>query len=320
MLKIEARTLRHKLPDSMRFNDWSTKTLILLQAHFSRKTLSAEFLADQAVILKQSVTLVQAIVDVISSNGWLKPALAAMELSQMIVQGLWNRDSVLKQVRLQVVPSDACVDDCSYGYLSQIPHFTDEIIRRCQEYKGEDPIDSVFDVLNLEDDVRNDLLRLPESKMADVAVFCNNYPNIDVSYAVDDPDGITAGDAVTIRISLEREIEEESLDEEEHAGLGIVSSVHFPGCKKEGWWLVVGDTSSNSLLSLKRVNLKHKLSVQLEFAAPEEPGDYNLTLFCMSDSYMGCDQEYSFNVSVAPGDSDDTDDDDDDDDDDEESS
>ncbi|KAI2509391.1 Sec63 Brl domain [Fragilaria crotonensis] len=289
-LKIEARTLRHKLPDSMRFNDWSTKTLILLQAHFSRKTLSSEFLADQAVILKQSVTLVQAIVDVISSNGWLKPALAAMELSQMIVQGLWNRDSVLKQ----------------------IPHFTDEIISRCQEYKGEDPIDSVFDVLNLDDDVRNDLLRLPESKMADVAVFCNNYPNIDVTYAVEDADAITAGDAVTIRISLEREIDEESLDEEELAGLGMVSSVHFPGTKKEGWWIVVGDTSNNSLLSLKRINLKHKLSVQLEFAAPEEPGDYNLTLFCMSDSYMGCDQEYSFNISIAPADDDGEDDSDDD--------
>ena len=97
-LKIEARMLRHQLPDNMRFNEWSTKTLILLQAHFSRRTLSSELLSDQAAILKQSVTVVQAIVDVISSNGWLKPALAAMELSQMIVQGLWNRDSVLKQV------------------------------------------------------------------------------------------------------------------------------------------------------------------------------------------------------------------------------
>ena len=39
--------------------------------------------------------------------------------------------------------------------------------------------------------------------------------------------------------------------------------------------------------------------------APEEPGDYNLTLFCMSDSYLGCDQEYSVPISVAVGESDD---------------
>ena len=43
----------------------------------------------------------------------------------------------------------------------------------------------------------------------------------------------------------------------------------------------------------------------LEFMAPEEPGDYNLTLFCMSDSYLGCDQEYSVPISVAVGESDD---------------
>lgn len=30
-------------------------------------------------------------VDVIASNRWLTPALAAMELSQMITQGLWDK-------------------------------------------------------------------------------------------------------------------------------------------------------------------------------------------------------------------------------------
>jgi len=60
-------------------------------------------------------------------------------------------------------------------------------------------------------------------------------------------------------------------------------------------------------LSLKRVNLKHKQSVSLEFLAPEEAGDYDLTLFCMSDSYMGCDQEYSVSLSVAAAEEDDGD-------------
>jgi pre-mRNA-splicing helicase BRR2 len=194
---------------------------------------------------------------------------------------------------------------CSPRFLlSQIPHFTDEIIRRCQAFKGEEPIEAVFDILNLEDGVRNDLLRLPDAKMADVAVFCNNYPNIDVAFDVQDSDDITAGDPVSLKISLEREVDEDEVDEEEIANMGMVSSTSFPGRKKEGWWVVVGDTSTNSLLSLKRVNLKQKLAVQLEFLAPEEPGDYDLTLFCMSDSYMGCDQEYSIKISVAAGDDD----------------
>ena len=170
----------------------------------------------------------------------------------------------------------------------------------------------MFDILTLEDDIRNDLLRLPDDKMADVAVFCNNYPNVDVTFDVHDADDVTAGDPVQITVKLEREIDEEDMDEEELSQLGVVSAPLFPKEKREGWWIVVGDTKTNSLLSLKRVSLQTTQKVTLEFLAPEEPGDYNLTLFCMSDSYLGCDQEYSVPLSVAVGDSDDDDDDDDD--------
>lgn len=96
-LKIIARTLTHKLPSDAAY-DSNTKALILLQCHFSRKPLPPNFRTDQKTVLLESVNLIQAIVDVISSSGWLKPALAAMELSQMVVQGLWNKDNVLKQV------------------------------------------------------------------------------------------------------------------------------------------------------------------------------------------------------------------------------
>jgi pre-mRNA-splicing helicase BRR2 len=287
-IKMLARTQPHALPDVP--YDAHMKTLVLLQCHFSRKSIPADLRTDQKMILNEAPKLVQAIVDVISSNGWLKPALAAMELSQMIIQGLWNKDNVLKQ----------------------IPYFTDEIVKRCMNYKGEEPIESVFDILTLEDDVRNDLLRLPDDKMADVAVFCNNYPNIEVSYEVQDEDDVTTGDPVQIVVQLERDIDEEEMTEEELAELGTVSAPLYPHEKKEGWWIVVGDISSNTLHALKRVNLVRKQKVVLEFLAPEEAGDYKLALFCMSDSYLGCDQEYTVNISVAQGDDDSDDDSEDD--------
>jgi pre-mRNA-splicing helicase BRR2 len=56
------------------------------QAHFSRHPLSADLASDQASVLGPALTLLQALVDVISSSGWLKPALVAMECSQMLVQ------------------------------------------------------------------------------------------------------------------------------------------------------------------------------------------------------------------------------------------
>ena len=167
----------------------------------------------------------------------------------------------------------------------------------------------MFDILTLDDDVRDDLLRLPQEKMADVAVFCNNYPNIDVTFNVVDPDDVTAGDPVQIVVEMEREIDEDDM-EEDMSQLGIVSAPLFPKEKRESWWIVVGDTKNNTLMSLKRVNLQHKQKVMLEFMAPEDPGDYNLTLFCMSDSYLGCDQEYDVPLSVAMAESDDDEDED----------
>lgn len=284
-LQILARNLPSKLPDSAQFQDPRTKALVLLHCHFSRKALSSDLRTDQKQVLCESINLIPAIVDVISSNGWLKPALAAMELSQMVVQGLWNKDNVLMQ----------------------IPHFTMEIVKRCEAYEGEEPIESVFDILTLEDDVRNDLLRLPDEKMADVAVFCNNYPNIEVAFDVQDANDITASDPVQVSVKLEREVDDDDEEDEgqSDADFGKVAAPLFPKEKREGWWIVIGDTKTNSLLSLKRVTLQRSQKVMLEFMAPEEPGDYNLTLFCMSDSYLGCDQEYSVPISVAVGESDD---------------
>jgi pre-mRNA-splicing helicase BRR2 len=285
-LGILARTLKHQLPDSAQYHDSNTKALILLQCHFSRTVVSTDLRKDQRLVLTESVNLIQAIVDVISSNGWLKPALAAMELSQMVVQGLWNRDNILLQ----------------------IPHFTNEILQRCEQYDGEEEIKTIFDILSLDDDVRNDLLRLPDDKMSDVAVFCNSYPNIEVNFEVEDPEDLTTGDAVKIVVKLEREVDDEDLEDGDINDLGVVSAPLYPKDKREGWWIVIGDTKTNSLLSVKRITLQRTQTVSLEFIAPEEAGDYDLTLFCMSDSYLGCDQEYAVPISLTVGDSDSDDD------------
>ena len=63
----------------------------------------------------------------------------------------------------------------------------------------------------------------------------------------------------------------------------------FPKEKEEGWWLVIGDASTNSLISIKRITLQLKAKVKLDFVAPE-PGEYAYKLYLMSDSYLGCDQ------------------------------
>lgn len=68
--------------------------------------------------------------------------------------------------------------------------------------------------------------------------------------------------------------------------------------REEGWWVVIGDSKTNSLLSIKRLTLQQKAKVKLDFVAPSI-GHHNYVLYFMSDAYMGCDQEYKFSISVA---------------------
>ena len=51
-------------------------------------------------------------------------------------------------------------------------------------------VESVFDIMEMEDEERNALLQLSDSQIADVARFCNRYPTIELSYEVVDKDSI----------------------------------------------------------------------------------------------------------------------------------
>ncbi|XP_075714713.1 U5 small nuclear ribonucleoprotein 200 kDa helicase [Rhinoderma darwinii] len=266
LLRQLAQKVPHKLTNP-KFNDPHVKTNLLLQAHLSRMQLSAELQSDTEEILSKAIRLIQACVDVLSSNGWLSPALAAMELAQMVTQAMWSKDS----------------------YLKQLPYFTSEHIKRCTD-KG---VESVFDIMEMEDEDRTELLDLSDGQMADVARFCNRYPNIELSYEVAEKELIRSGGAVVVLVQLEREEEV----------TGPVIAPLFPQKREEGWWVVIGDAKSNSLISIKRLTLQQKAKVKLDFVAPAT-GTHNYTLYFMSDAYMGCDQEYKFSVDVKEAESD----------------
>ena len=144
------KSLVSRLPQkivSKKYNDPHTKANILLQAHLSRIQLSAELQRDTEGIVSKAVRLIQACVDVLSSNGWLVPAINAMEFSQMITQAMWNKDRLLKQ----------------------LPHMDQERIDRCEASE----VSTVFDIMELEDEDRDKLLQMTEAQMVDVARFCN---------------------------------------------------------------------------------------------------------------------------------------------------
>nr|GLL27460.1 DExH-box ATP-dependent RNA helicase DExH12-like [Ipomoea trifida] len=255
--------------ENPKYSDPHVKANALLQAHFARQVVGGNLASDQQEVLLSANRLLQALVDVISSNGWLNLALLTMEVSQMVTQAMWERDSMLLQ----------------------LPHFTKDLAKKCQE-NPDKCIETVFDLLEMEDDERRELLQMSDSQLMDIARFCNRFPNIDLTYEVVDGESVSAGgDDISVQVTLERDLEGRT-------EVGPVFAPRYPKTKDEGWWLVVGDPKSNQLLAIKRVSLQRKSRVKLDFAAPAEPGNKTYTLYFMCDSYLGCDQEYTFTVDV----------------------
>ncbi len=58
-----------------------------------------------------------------------------------------------------------------------------------------------------QDDARRELLQMSESQLSDIARFCNRYPDIQMTHAVAGAEGLAAGEAVTVEVTLERALE-----------------------------------------------------------------------------------------------------------------
>ncbi|EEB93778.1 hypothetical protein MPER_07525, partial [Moniliophthora perniciosa FA553] len=268
---------------SVNFEAPHFKTFLLLQAHFSRIQLPADLVADQKLILEKVLTLLSACVDVMSSNAWLS-ALGAMDLAQMCVQAAWDRDSPLKQ----------------------IPHFEPEVIKRCNEAG----VESVYDVMEMEDKARDDLLQMSQAQMNDVAAFVNSYPTLEVNHELVKGE-YTAGAPIYLKVALSRDADDE--DEEPSQSDQIVVAPFYPGKKMANWWVVVGEPSTRQLLVIKRVTVTRTQNVKLEFTLPK--GKHSLKLYVICDSYVGADHDIALDeVDVAEGEDSDSDDDDDSDD------
>jgi pre-mRNA-splicing helicase BRR2 len=155
--------------------DAHAKVLVLLYAHFNRFGLSSDLQRDlDRDILPTAHRLVLTLVDVVSTCGWLKVALSAMEIGPMLVQAM--------------VPS-ACP-------LLQLPHFDSD---RCEQATSSLHVEDVMDVLQMSEEDRASLLTgLCEDQVSEIATACNAFPSINLS-------ADRSEDGLTIQVKLERE-------------------------------------------------------------------------------------------------------------------
>jgi len=186
-------------------------------------------------------------------------------------------------------------------------------------------IETVEDLLEMEDGPRLELLQMRPEEVLDVAAFCNRYPSLDVQWGIAGADGVlrrgATGDedeedkdededeaededppqslfpvleqgSARLVVRLERESGTEGLDE--GAGIGAVLASRFPGVKSEHWWVVVTEPGANRILAIKRVTIGKQAKARLEIEAPPGVGRHECLLTVVCDSYAGCDLQYPF--------------------------
>ena len=72
--------------------------------------------------------------------------------------------------------------------------------------------------------------------------------------------------------------------------------------KDESWILVLGNSDTGELVCVKRVNqvIRSQTTVSLSFVTSHALERQRLTLYLLSDGYLGLDQQYDFFIDIEP--------------------
>ncbi|KAJ9082208.1 putative steryl acetyl hydrolase mug81 [Entomophthora muscae] len=258
------------------------KAFLLIQAHLSRLTLPIpDYITDTGSILDQAIRILQAMADVFSYKGRMASLLQVVEALRSIRQGQWPSDS-------------------SLGFL---PHLNSEkaqeALARCQP-----PIRCLADLLhNPYSHKTFRSLKLPSEGLSTLEQTLNKLPRAKLTI-ISQNDQVpqfapNESGAVAIQLAVSRKA----------AYTGRAYCPRFAKIQEEGFWVVLGDSTTDEVVAFKRLTVpvpqgKHDafsatLNATLSFLAPTHPGKNCYNIFVCSDVYPGIDQVHEYRFHVA---------------------
>ncbi|XP_073996642.1 activating signal cointegrator 1 complex subunit obelus isoform X2 [Rhodnius prolixus] len=270
--------------DPLQLDSPHIKAYLLLQAHFSRVDLPcSDYYTDLKSILDQAIRILQGMLDVSGECGWLALSLRIQHLMQMIMQGRWLTDSPFTTLphvepymalalhnKMYTLPKTMHAARKGYSAIANL--FLPEL--------DEGQIEQIYQVLKSLPILKVGVGNINGKNYDD---FSNKTNNLAKSY------NLHIGEEYSLSILLERL--NKPVEKRAYA-----PKFHKP--KTEGWILTLGDIESNELLALRRVTFTHRTTVQLMFYPPERKGPCFMTLYVMSDTYLGLDQQYDIEINV----------------------
>ncbi|XP_044008422.1 activating signal cointegrator 1 complex subunit 3, partial [Aphidius gifuensis] len=271
------------------FDSPNTKAFLLFQAHFSRLTLpSTDYITDTKSILDQAIRIIQAMIDVVTENGWLSSMLCMIQILQMVIQARWIDHSAL-----MTLPH---IDFQQLAYFDNLPKSLPEFLTLTKDLQL---FKKHFNHTNFNN-----------WQIQEIYDFCKNIPIINVNINIQDmTDEQEISDKQNIDIKKNtKQILELFADNSYtlHVNLKKINSTKGANkfkhgkSKDDGWFIVFGDFDNNEVWALKRIHSLGQQSKihQLEFTIPPYLGKTTLVFYLLSDSYIGLDQQYKINTII----------------------
>jgi len=263
-----------------------TKANLLLQAHMSRLPLPCtDYLTDTKSVMDNAMRIMQAMIDLCAESGWLGSTLRVIVLLQQLVQARWHTDNpflVLPHIEVHMVYmfsqlQASCIPQLVYNIKGEYEKLAR--VLRCELEEQE--IEDVWAALR----------RMP---ILDVEIFIKGNKSFKGREPPRESDKwikVQIGEQVCLDLQLKR------LNRPGREGTRVFAP-KYQKPKNEGWIIVVGHKESKEMCALKRLaavrtSSRHSLTI-----LPQIPGRCIYTVYVMSDSYLGLDQQYDVFLQV----------------------
>mmetsp|Transcript_153301 Transcript_153301/g.270534 ORF Transcript_153301/g.270534 Transcript_153301/m.270534 type:complete len:775 (-) Transcript_153301:90-2414(-) len=246
----------------------------LIWAHMQRlhNYMSEALRQDCDQLLKYSMKITQAMIEIACMREWFFTAQAMIEFRRSLVQAL----------------------DIKASQLLQIPHFSEEHLKHC--HRGKNAVSSLSEFLNKDAESRKGLAKMEPSQIADIEEFCAHVSDVELKafIEVEDEGEVVVGDVATVTCQLKRR------NLKENEAMGPVHAPLFPEPKFEEWWLfLVETTPTTRIMTFERIrDTSHFVEEKLRFQV-SRPGKHSLVLHALCDSYAGLDQKVDLNFTAS---------------------
>jgi translocation protein SEC63 len=328
-LNLDLKNMKQEQAKFWKQHPAIVKTELLIQAQLTRESgvLSPALQGDFRRVLELAPRLLEELLKMAviprtaQGHGWLRPAVGVVELSQCIVQA----------VPLSARKSSGVSSEGISPFL-QLPHFSDAVVKKIARKK----VKSFQDLQEMRLEDRSELLTqvagLSATDVEDIEKVLEMMPSItvDITCETEGEEGIQEGDIVTLQawVTLKRP----------NGLVGALPHApYFPFHKEENYWVLLADSVSNNVWFSQKVSFLDEggaitaaskaISESMEgsgagvketndavreaiekvkggsrlvmgkLQAPAE-GTYNLTCFCLCDTWIGCDKKQALKVKV----------------------